>query len=70
MATREEFEKSFMRVPAAGLAIGRTSDAVYRLLQRGELAGLCQGGKWFVAKSSVDKYLARASDEASEAATA
>jgi hypothetical protein len=59
MATKADFEKTFMRVPAAGLAIGKTSDAVYRLMQRGELAGICQGGKWFVAHSSVEKYLAR-----------
>jgi hypothetical protein len=60
----ENFEQGFERVPAAGLRIGKTSDAIYRMIQRGELAGIQKGGKWFVARASIEKYLARMQEEA------
>ena len=52
-------QDEFERVPAVGLRIGKTSDAVYRLLQRGELDGRCEAGRWCVSRRSVEKYLAR-----------
>jgi hypothetical protein len=45
--------------PACGLRIGKTTHQVYSLLQKGELSGICQDGRWLVSESSIAAYLER-----------
>jgi hypothetical protein len=46
-------DKTYMSVPAAGLALRCDSATIYRMCQRGQLDALCENGRWFVTRESV-----------------
>ena len=53
-----EQDFKYLSVPRAGLALGISTSRVYRLMQTGELTGICQGSRWFVLRESAERYKA------------
>jgi hypothetical protein len=45
-----------MSVPAAGIVLGHTSQKVYALAQKGEIAVRLIGSRWMCSESSVARY--------------
>lgn len=58
MAAPDDSKEKYERPPAVGLQLGVTTNAVYALLQKGLLKGVCENGKWYVEVASVRRYKA------------
>lgn len=59
MIAAQDLSETHDRPPAVGLKLRVTTNAVYTLLQKGALDGVCDGGRWWVSRESVRQYLER-----------
>jgi hypothetical protein len=67
MISKQELAEQYVRVSQAAVSLRVDSSAVYRLLQRGALDGVCLDGRWMVEASSVERLRKARAKEAARA---